>query len=266
MSKSRNEAVNQRIATASRSISRRVISVVAAACAVLLLWQAAVVGFGIPNYIVPPPLSVLKAFVTEGKILWLQTAFTLLGAAIGLVVSISFATSTAVAFAMNRGLAQASLPVLIALRSMPAAAIAPIIMLILGRGLNTSIAVVAIVTFFPLLVNLARGLVTVDRNAVELLHVYGASRWQQLRYMRVPFAMPFLFTGLRVAGASAILGAMLSEWITGSRGLGNLILESGEMRETEILWAAVLVSVVIALTVFWLTSAAERLVVHWRQP
>ena len=101
-------------------------------------------------------------------------------------------------------------------------------MLFLGRGINTSMVVVTIVSFFPLLVNLMRGLANADRNAAELLHVYGASRWQQLRYVRVPFALPFLFTGLRIAGANAILGAMLSEWITGSRGLGNLILEASE--------------------------------------
>ena len=123
---------------------------------------------------------------------------------------------------------------------------------------------VTIVSFFPLLVNLSRGLTSTDRNTLELMHVCGASRWQQLRLVRIPFALPFLFSGLRVAGASSILGAMLSEWITGSPGLGNLILESGEMRETELLWAAVLVSVMIALAVFWLTSAGERRVLRWK--
>jgi ABC-type nitrate/sulfonate/bicarbonate transport system permease component len=81
--------------------------------------------------------------------------------------------------------------------------------------------------------------------------------------VRIPFALPYLFTGLRVAGSSAILGAMLSEWITGSKGLGNLILDSGEMRETELLWAAVLTSVVIAMTIFWATSAAEKRLLRW---
>jgi len=143
------------------------------------------------------------------------------------------------------------------------AAVAPIMMLFLGRGISTSMAVVAIVSFFPLLVNLMRGLASADRNAAELLHVYGATPWQQLRYVRFPSAMPFLFTGLRIAGSSAILGAMLSEWITGSKGLGNLILDSGEMRETDLLWAAVLTSVVIALVVFWTTSAGEKRLLRW---
>jgi NitT/TauT family transport system permease protein len=253
------------VASSTQTTVRKLGTIVLAAVGVLAVWQLAVVGFAIPAYIVPPPMAVLQAFVTKWDILSTQTLFTLTGAVLGLAVSITFAVSAAVAFSLHHTFAQASLPVLIAFRSMPAAAIAPIIMLFLGRGLATSVTVVAIVTFFPLLVNLARGLAAVDRNTVELLHVCGASRWQQLRYMRVPFALPFLFTGLRVSSAGAILGAMLSEWITGSRGLGNLILESGELRETELLWAAVLVSVIIALSAFWLTSAGERRVVHWRQ-
>jgi ABC-type nitrate/sulfonate/bicarbonate transport system permease component len=139
-------------------------------------------------------------------------------------------------------------------------------MLIFGRGISTSLAVVTIVSFFPMLVNMMRGLESADRNASELLHVYGATRWQQLRLVRIPFALPYLFTGLRVAGSSAILGAMLSEWITGSKGLGNLILDSGEMRETELLWAAVLTSVLIAMAVFWTTSAAEKRLLRWSRP
>jgi ABC-type nitrate/sulfonate/bicarbonate transport system permease component len=114
-----------------------------------------------------------------------------------------------------------------------------------------------------MLVNMMRGLESADRNAAELLHVYGASRWQLLRFVRIPFALPYLFTGLRIAGSSAILGAMLSEWITGSKGLGNLILDAGEMREIELLWAAVLTSVAIALAVFWTTSAGEKRALRW---
>jgi ABC-type nitrate/sulfonate/bicarbonate transport system permease component len=153
--------------------------------------------------------------------------------------------------------------VVMVFRSTPVAAVAPIMMLIFGRGIGTSMAVVTVVSFFPMLVNMMRGLESADRNAAELLHVYGASRWQQLRFVRIPFALPYLFTGLRVAGSSAILGAMLSEWITGSKGLGNLILDAGEMREIELLWTAVLTSVAIALAVFWTTSAGEKRFLRW---
>ena len=228
------------------------------------LWHLVVVGLRVPAYLAPTPSAILHAAIKNWKILAAQTGFTLGAAAIGLSISTLFAVGIAVAFSMSRRLAQASLPILIAFRSTPVAAVAPLIMLFFGRGIMTSVAVVTIVSFFPLLVNVTRGLTAPDRNALEMLHVYGASRWQQLRFVRIPFALPYLFAGLRIAGATSILGAMLSEWITGSRGLGNLILDSSEMRETELLWAAVLTSVAIGLVVFWLTSAGERRVLRWR--
>jgi NitT/TauT family transport system permease protein len=247
-----------------RNTAKRAMLILLSACLLLMAWHLLIAGLRIPAYLVPGPLAVLKAYLVNWKVIATQTGFTLSAAALGLTISTIFASTIALSFSMSRSFAQASLPVVIAFRSAPVAAVAPIIMLFLGRGINTSMVVVTIVSFFPLLVNLMRGLANADRNAAELLHVYSASRWQQLRYVRVPFALPFLFTGLRIAGANAILGAMLSEWITGSRGLGNLILEAGELRETELLWAAVLTSVIISLGVFWVTSAGERRMLRWR--
>ncbi len=244
---------------------KRVAITVISVAVVLTIWTGLVFAFRIPPYLVPKPTAVFQAFIDNWRVIASQTSFTLTAAGIGLLVSTVLAIVLATTFVMNRHIADAALPVVITFRSMPVTAIAPVILLMLGRGLATSTVVVAIVSFFPLLVNLTRGLSIPDRNTQELLHVYGASRWQELRYMRIPFALPFLFTGMRVAGANAILGAMLSEWITGSRGLGNLILESGEMRETELLWAAVVTSVALGLCVFWLTSAGERRVLHWRR-
>lgn len=247
-----------------RGLARRPLLIVLCLIGLALVWQLIVTGLRIPPYLAPAPIPVLRAILTNWSLISRQTGFTLTAAALGLTLSATLASAIAIAFSMSRNLAQASLPLVVAFRSTPVAAVAPIAMLFLGRGIMTSMAVVTIVSFFPLLVNLMRGLVSADRNAAELLHVYGASRWQQLRYVRIPYAMPFLFTGLRIAGSSAILGAMLSEWITGSKGLGNLILDAGEMREIELLWGAVVISIAIALGAFWITSAGERHFTHWR--
>jgi len=248
-----------------RGLTASALTVLLSVLGIAAIWQLVILGFRIPPYIVPPPVAVAHSFVTNWHVLGEHMAFTFSAAALGLTFSTVMATTIAVVFSMSRNIAQASLPMVLAFRSTPVAAVAPIMMLFLGRGISTSIAVVTIVSFFPLLVNLMRGLVSGDRNANELLHVYGASRWQQLRFVRIPFALPYLFTGLRVAGSSSILGAMLSEWVTGSKGLGNLILDSGEMRETELLWASVLTSVTVALCVFWVTSAGEKRLLRWRQ-
>ena len=252
-----------RTAATSRTL-RRICLAAAGASGVIFAWQATILYWRIPGYLMPSPASVLHAVFTNWQVLASQSSYTLGAAAIGLTISTAFAVVLALLFSMSRTLEQASMPAVIAFRSAPVAAVAPIIMLFFGRGIATSIAVVTIVSFFPRLVNVSRGLNSADRNAVELMHVYGASRWQQLRLVRIPFALPYLFTGLRIAATSSILGAMLSEWITGSRGLGFLILESGEMREIELLWAAVLTSIVVSLTVFWLTSAGERRALRWK--
>jgi ABC-type nitrate/sulfonate/bicarbonate transport system permease component len=252
-------------ADAGHPAIKRITQVMLGAAFVFAAWHMMVRGFGIPKYLMPVPLDVAGALQEHWRKIGVQAWFTLSAAALGLTISMVLATSLAVAFTMSRKFEQTTLPVVLVFRSTPIAAVAPIMMLIFGRGMSTSMAVVSVVSFFPMLVNMMRGLQSADRNAAELLYVYGASRWQQLRMVRIPYALPYLFTGLRVAGSSAILGAMLSEWITGSKGLGNLILESGELRETELLWAAVLISVAVALIVFWSTSAAEKRLLRWTQ-
>jgi ABC-type nitrate/sulfonate/bicarbonate transport system permease component len=249
----------------SSLILKKLVQIALGIAVFVALWQLIVVGFKIPKYLVPLPWEVAKSARQNWNTLAGQAGLTLLAAGLGLAMSTVFAIGVALSFSMSRSFAQASLPLVMVFRSMPVAAVAPIMMLIFGRGIGTGLAVVTIVSFFPLLVNMMRGLQSADGNAAELLHVYGASRWQNLRLVRIPYALPYLFTGLRVAGSSAILGAMLSEWITGTKGLGNLILESGEMRETELLWAAVLMSVAVALIVFWGTSAGEKRMLRWTQ-
>lgn len=252
------------MATKPNRVLRSVVTVVLVIVAIGLLWQAAVTVLGIPAYLVPRPIAVAEAFVAGWEQISARSAFTLLSAGLGLAVSALLASAIAVAFSLRPTFEQASMPIVLIFRSTPVAAVAPIMTLFLGRGIGTSIAVVTIIAFFPILINLMRGISATDANATELLHVYGATPLQQMRLVRLRFAMPYLFTGLRVSGTSALLGAMLSEWITGSPGLGKLILDSGEMRETELLWATVLTSVIIALCVFWLTSAAEARLLRWK--
>lgn len=246
------------------SVLTRVLTVALVVVCLGVLWQGAIIGFGIQPYIVPRPMAVVTAFVDGWREIARHAAFTLAAAALGLTFSALLASTIAISFALKPALEQMSMPVVLVFRSTPVAAVAPIMTLVFGRGMSTSIAVVTIIAFFPILVNLMRGISATDPNATELLHVYGATRAQQMRLIHLPFALPYLFTGLRVSGTSALLGAMLSEWITGSPGLGKLILDAGEMREIELLWASVITSVVIALCVFWTTSAAETRLLRWK--
>jgi ABC-type nitrate/sulfonate/bicarbonate transport system permease component len=226
-------------------------------------WDAAIAYFRVPLYLMPPPGDVWEAMARHRAVLLTNTLQTLSAAAAGLVISTAFATSLALWFSGREGVQRTMMPFLIALRTAPVVAVAPLITLMVGRGLATSIVVVTIVTFFPLLVNLIRGLSSAEKTAIEMMHVLGARRWQVLYLVRIPTALPYLFAGLRIAMSGAILGAMLAEWLTGVRGLGYLILDSADMREVELLWASIAVSMVVALTAFWLTASVERAVVRW---
>ncbi len=250
--------------TADR-LAGRIVPVAVAVAAIVACWQGAVTLLHIPPYLIPAPRSVMQAAIDSRVSLAGQVLHTVGSAGLGLVISTALAVALGLAFTVRPALARASMPVLLVFRSAPIVAVAPIIMLVTGRGVGTSVAVVTIVTFFPMLISLMRGLASDNRSALELMHVYGATRWQRLRLVQAPFSLPYVFTGLRITGAGALLGAMLSEWITGSPGLGNLILDSGEMRNIELLWAGVIAAVVVALLVFGTTAAVERRLLTWQR-
>src|SRR5882757_5550752 len=148
---------------------RRALIMVAVVLSIGLLWQAAITGFGIPPYIVPRPMAVMGALVEGWSKIASHAGFTLLAAALGLTTSALLASAIAISFSLRPTLEQASMPIVLIFRSTPVAAVAPIMTLILGRGIGTSIAVVSIIAFFPILVNLMRGISATDPNAAELL-------------------------------------------------------------------------------------------------
>jgi NitT/TauT family transport system permease protein len=231
----------------------------AAAIAVLFgLWAGAIALFAIPDYVMPTPWATLQTIGARWPQILGHAGFTVRVAAAGLFASTLLALAVASAFAASRAISRTAMPLVIAVRSAPLVAIAPLITLVAGRGFATGVIVVVIASFFPLLVNALRGLSSVPPSAYELMRVLGASQLQILRMVRFPFALPYIFTGLRVAAGSAILGAMLAEWLTGQRGVGYLILESADTRELELLWAAILVATALALMAFAATALAER--------
>lgn len=232
---------------------------------VLAVWASLIHFYEIPLYLAPPPSAVWEAILEKHALLASHLGFTLAAAATGLAISSVCAIALAIMFVNSPLVSQAAFPLVVALRTAPVVAIAPLITLIVGRGFATSVTVVVIVTFFPLLVNLLRGLAAADRNCLELMHVYGASRWQQMRLARIPFSLPYFFAGLRIAGASAILGAMIAEWLTGVKGIGYLILDSADLREVELMWAAIAASMAVALGIFWVAASVERSVLHWKE-
>lgn len=250
-----------------RTLARRLVKRLAVAAvvvaAVVGLWAAVIRLFDIAPYFMPGPEATLRTLFEERGELLAHAQVTLLESLAGIAVSTLFATALAIAFVSSPPAERALLPFAITFRSIPIVAIAPLITLFAGRGFNTAVICVTIVAFFPILVNMARGFRALSSEARELFRVCGATKAQLFRYARFPVTIPYLFAGLRSAAAVAVLAAMLAEWLTGVQGLGFLLVNAAALRDSDLLWAVVIVSAVLALGLFWATQAAERKLVRW---
>ncbi|MDR7422578.1 MAG: ABC transporter permease [Armatimonadota bacterium] len=244
---------------------RRLLVPTLAVLGMLAVWQAIVVGFRVPRFIAPSPLQVLEVLRTQHDLLldnaWPTLLETLAGFAVGNVIAVLIA----IGFVHNRVFRQSVYPLAVTLRTLPIVAISPIIVLMLGLGFTSKVAIAALITFFPTLVNMADGLDSVDPQALELMHVLSASRWEIFRYLRWPTSLPYLFSALRIATTAALLGAIIAEWIGSNRGLGYLILAATYDYRTPLLYATMAVASGLALALFGLVSLIERYAIPWRQ-
>jgi NitT/TauT family transport system permease protein len=244
---------------------RRLLVPALAIFAMLALWQAIVVVFRVPRFIAPSPLQVLHVLRTQYDLLldnaWPTLLETLAGFAVGNVIAVAIA----IGFVHNRVFRQSVYPLAVTLRTLPIVAISPIIVLMLGLGFTSKVAIAALITFFPTLVNMADGLDSVDPQALELMHVLSASRWEIFKYLRWPTSLPYLFSALRIATTAALLGAIIAEWIGSNRGLGYLILAATYDYRTPLLYATMAVASGMALALFGIVSLIERYAIPWRQ-
>jgi ABC-type nitrate/sulfonate/bicarbonate transport system permease component len=244
--------------------TRSVVAFSAFVAAAGLAWHLAVTGLAVPSYIMPSPAEAFQSFVDSRGEIGLAVGATLRNAALGLAAALVVAMALAALFSSSPTASRAVLPLVIALRTAPVLAIAPILIMIFGRGIGTAIVVVVIVSFFPIMVNAMKGFGAVRRNLLELMHVVGASWRQTFFKVRFPYALSFIFTGLRSAATSALLAAMLAEWLSGANGLGTLILDAASYKKNGLLWAAVVVSMIVAFVIFSLTAVLERRLTLWR--
>ena len=239
---------------------------VAAFVAALAAWQGVVIVFHVPVYLAPSPLLVARALRAESHVLLVNTWPTLIETVGGFIIGNLVAIAAAVGFVHSRMFRQSVYPLAVTVRTLPIVAISPILVLLLGNGYAPKIAIAALITFFPTLVNMADGLTAVDAQALELMHVLSASRWEVFRYLRWPTSLPYLFSALRIASTASLLGAIVGEWIGSNSGLGYLIVAATYDYRTPLLYATMAVASALALVLFGAISIVERYAMPWRQP
>jgi NitT/TauT family transport system permease protein len=264
-------ATLQAPATAARNVTgrrkrswlRRAAPPAIAIVGLIALWWAIVAAFSIPNYIVPSPLDVLTSFRDDYDTLLENLWPTAIESVLGFLVGNLVAIGLAVVFVHWKTMERAFFPVAVFIRTVPIVAIAPILVVILGYGYSPKVIIAALISFFPTLVNMVRGLQAVDQQSLELLRVLSASRPEVFFKVRMYASLPYLFSSLKIAATSSVIGAIVAEWVGSQEGLGYLIIQATYNFRVPLLWATMIVASIFATVFFAVIGIAEKLVVTW---
>ena len=236
----------------------------AAVALLLLLWQTVCALELIPCFLLPSPLDVARAFITELPLLWENSLITLQEAFLGLLLGVAAGTLTAVLMDAFDVLYRAFYPILVLTQTVPTVAIAPLLVLWFGYGMTPKIILIVLSTFFPIAVGLLEGLRGVDQDAVALLRSMGAGRRQIFRHIKFPSALPQFFSGLRIAAAYGVVGAVISEWLGGFAGLGVYMTRVKKAYAFDRMFAVIFLISAISLFLMTLVEYAETKCMPYR--
>jgi NitT/TauT family transport system permease protein len=231
--------------------------------AVLLLWQLVVTLFRVPEYLFPSPLQIAREFVEfKGALLeaaWKTFWVTLVGFAIAIVVGVMLGFL----IGSSRLAYTALYPLMVAFNAVPKAAIVPILVVWFGIGLGPGILTAFLISFFPITVNIATGLATLEPELEDVLRVLGARRWDVLVKVGLPRSMPYFYASLKVAITLAFVGTVLAEMTAGDSGIGYLISSAGSQQRTPLAFAGLVTISVMAMAMYELFSLLERRTTGW---
>jgi ABC-type nitrate/sulfonate/bicarbonate transport system permease component len=183
---------------------------------------------------------------------------------LGFLCALALGLAFAVALHLSQTLRGALYPLLVASQTVPIIVVAPILVVWFGYGLGPKLGIIALICFFPITVNTLDGLRSVDPEAIKMMRTLDASRWQILRRVEAPAALPFAFSGAKIAVAVAVIGAVFGEWSGASEGLGYLLQLDNNLLETARMFASVFILSAMAIALFGLLALAERRFVRWR--
>ena len=211
------------------------------------------------------PGEVVQAFEDDWTLLWDNAWVTLTEVLLGLAIAVVAGAVFAVGMHLSRALRDAAYPLLVGSQAIPIVVLAPIFVLAFDYGIGPKLAIVALICFFPITVNVLDGLRAVDPEQLKLMRSFGASRLRTLRAVELPAALPSFFSGLRVASTVSVIGAVFGEWAGADSGLGRLVLLGNNQLQTPRVYAGVVILTLMAVALFALASLAERLVCPWNR-
>jgi len=244
------------------SFGRKYGSAVAFLLIILVLWQAAVRLFSIPDYLLPAPTEIVSS-LGDWSVLGGATGVTLQEVVYGFAIALVAGVSIAVVLHASALLRRAIYPLLIGSQSVPIIVIGPILVVILGYNILPKLIIVALICFFPIVVNTLDGLGSVSEDFILMMRTLDASRFAIFRRVEFPACLPMMFTGIRIAVTYAAIGAVVGEWAGSTNGLGYVMLEAEPNLQIARIFAVIVILTGISVVLFTLVSIVQRLVIPW---
>ncbi|MDB5415599.1 MAG: transporter permease [Rubritepida sp.] len=230
---------------------------------VLLLWWGSVKYFQIPEYLLPAPGAVADRIVADHDLFLRHGWATLKVVMLGFLLSAVLGVGLALAVVLNRTIERTLMPIIVGSQTIPKVAIAPLFIVWLGFGLEPKVAITFLISFFPVVVSSISGLKAVENDMLDLVRSMGAGRLKSILKVRIPTALPQIFAGLKIAICSAVVGAIVAEFVGSDVGLGYLLLTSTATLDGTLVWAALMILVAIGISLFVTVVQLERLLIPW---
>ncbi|MBL6864532.1 MAG: ABC transporter permease [Rhodospirillales bacterium] len=230
---------------------------------ILLVWHLITVVTEAPPYILPNPKLVIKAFISNSDLLFFHGLITLTEILLGLTIGLVFGIISAIFLAYYQTARQWLMPILVVSQAIPVFALAPVLVLWLGYGMASKVAMATLIIYFPVTAAFFDGLRRTNIGFLDLALTMNASQWSILRHIRIPSAIPALASGFRVATAVAPIGAIVGEWVGSSEGLGYLMLHANGRMQIDVMFAALFTLSFIAIALYYAVDAFLTRAVSW---
>jgi NitT/TauT family transport system permease protein len=253
----------RRLAAAGRVVFWQAVLPVVGVVVTIAAWWALTHVFQIPTLFLPSPPDIVNAMVNNWQLLMEESWVTVLETLAGFALGGSAGLIGAAVLASSPTLERATLPLVVALNAIPKVALAPLLIVWLGLGSAPKVALAALICFFPIMIAAMAGLTATPSELGELARSLSASRWQMFAKVRVPWALPQVFVGLKLGMTLAVIGTVVAQLARPSGGLGAVILVSGQSVNTSLAFAAITLLMVISITLFYTVVLAERLLLPW---
>jgi NitT/TauT family transport system permease protein len=236
-----------------------------ATIALFVVWEAACRIFNIPTFFLPPPSLVFRAVVDYWPALYKHSLFTLSSTLVGFAMAVGFGLLLGLAVGWSRAIYAGVYPLMIGFNAIPKVAVVPILVLWFGIGFIPAVLTAFLISFFPIVVNVATGLATIEPELEDVLKALGASKLDIMRKVGIPRALPYFFGSLKVAITLAFVGAVISESVASNVGIGNLMLQAQAQFQVPLIFAGLLALAVEGIVMYALMAALEARMTGWAQ-